>query len=135
MPARSRPARALGLLALAAAALAGCSAQSPGLGIACPAIAYGSTLRVAVEGDAAHVNLCVGDDCTPASKEALAMVDGTSDGDTWTFSGQFPEEFTIRALDADRQVLADIPAEVEWVRTGGSEECGGPLEASITIRL
>ncbi len=36
MPARSRPARALGLLALAAAALAGCSAQSPGLGIACP---------------------------------------------------------------------------------------------------
>ncbi|NJC24328.1 hypothetical protein BJ994_003404 [Arthrobacter pigmenti] len=47
-----------------------------------------------------------------------------------------PEAVTVRALDAAGNVLAEDEFALDWVRTGGSEECGGPMEAGpVTLTL
>ena len=40
-----------------------------------------------------------------------------------------PESVTVRALAADGTVLIEGEFALEWVRVGGSEQCGGPEEA------
>ncbi|WP_299168467.1 hypothetical protein [uncultured Arthrobacter sp.] len=47
-----------------------------------------------------------------------------------------PEQVTLRALDADGDVLAEEDFPLEWVRVGGSEQCGGPGEAGpVTLSV
>lgn len=47
-----------------------------------------------------------------------------------------PQNITIRALAPNQEILAEQDYELEWVRVGGSEECGGPAEAeSVTLHL
>jgi hypothetical protein len=41
-----------------------------------------------------------------------------------------PEEVTIEAFAADGRTLGKTVTKLEWRRVGGSEECGGPAEAS-----
>lgn len=58
------------------------------------------------------------------------------DGDTWTFSVDgLPETFTVRSLAADGTVLSDTEVTPEWVRVGGSAQCGGSGEATVTVTV
>ena len=44
-----------------------------------------------------------------------------------------PVEVDIAVLGPDGAVLAETTAAPEWVRVGGSEECGGPMEGTVTV--
>lgn len=44
------------------------------------------------------------------------------------------EQVTVRALAADGTVVSDTEVTPEWVRVGGSEQCSGPGEATVTVR-
>ncbi|KRF09091.1 hypothetical protein ASH00_05390 [Arthrobacter sp. Soil782] len=58
--------------------------------------------------------------------------------DEWTanLGMSTPGEITVRALDADGDVLAEEVFAPEWVRVGGSEQCGGPAEAGpVTLTV
>lgn len=60
------------------------------------------------------------------------------DGDSWAVNLDMdaPKNVTVRALDADGTVLAEDEYALEWVRVGGSEQCGGPGEAGpVTLTV
>lgn len=60
------------------------------------------------------------------------------DEDSWRvrFEMTSPASVTVRALDTDGAVLAEEDFALEWVRVGGSEQCGGPGEAGpVTLRI
>lgn len=121
-------------------ALSGCSSPE----VLCPAIGYSSTLSVQFSGDTeqlADVVVCGGPDC----EEADALQDPglwtraeqplTGQG-SWTavlFSPGVP--LVVRALDAQGGVLLETHVEPEWVRVGGTEECGGPAEAGVVLEI
>jgi plasmid stability protein len=111
---------------------------------ACPAIGWSNTLTVQLDGDASavdQVQLCTDDGCAPAEEFdpsgplGQVTVEG-SDGDSWTFSLGMtrPEQLTVRALAADGTVLSDTQVSPEWVRVGGSEQCGGPGKATVAVQ-
>ena len=123
--------------------LAGCS--SPG-GV-CSAVGWINKLTITLTGDlsdVADVKLCVEDQCAPTDNsqpsEALAQVThAQQDGSTgtWIFMTGMgsPADFTVRVYAADGTVLSDAQSAPEWVRVGGSEECGGPGEATLTVNI
>lgn len=121
---------------LVAVCATGCSGE-----ISCPAIMYYATLEVRVAGDVASVDgivLCLDDACTTegeASEVGILTAPPERSDDTWTFTGEFPEGMTVRALDAAGAVLADREVDVAWTRTGGTEECGGPTFGSMTLEI
>ena len=143
-PARRRtpaPGRRLALgLALTGVALTGCDATT-----ACPAIGYGNVLTVALAdgwppdaGRTVHLE-CPG----PCDVVAVRTGDGDS-GDgasaplngasvSFPFTGGRPASVVVAVLDTAGTELARVETELEWVRVGGSEECGGPGEATVTV--
>ena len=44
-----------------------------------------------------------------------------------------PETVAVAVLGPDGAVLAELTADLEWARVGGSAECGGPHEATVTV--
>ena len=40
---------------------------------------------------------------------------------------------TPSRIGPDGGVLAGLSADLDWQRVGGSEECGGPHEATVTV--
>jgi hypothetical protein len=61
----------------------------------------------------------------PASGDSLAG---------WTASPFMgTEALGYRLQDAAGAVTAEGTVEIEWVRVGGSEQCGGPLEADVRL--
>ena len=111
---------------------------------ACPAIGWSNTLTVQLDGDTTavdQVQLCTEEGCAPASDAdpsgslGWITVEDT-DGESWTFSLGMSrlEQVTVRTLAADGTVLSDTDVTPEWVRVGGSEQCGGPGEATVTVR-
>jgi hypothetical protein len=61
-----------------------------------------------------------------------------SDDGSWRISTEItsPDEVTLRVLSASGEVLAERDVTLDWVRVGGTEQCGGPAEAGpIIIRL
>ena len=44
-----------------------------------------------------------------------------------------PESVVVTVLGADGSDLAEVSADLEWHRVGGSEECGGPMETTVTV--
>jgi len=110
---------------------------------ACPAIGWLNTLAVRLDGDTTAVDqlqLCTDASCAPAGDVDMTgplglITVADHDGDTWTFSvDSLPETFTVRALAADGTVLSDTEVTPGWVRTGGSEQCGGPHEAAVNVQ-
>lgn len=110
---------------------------------ACPAIGWLNTLTVALDGDTAavdQVQLCTEAGCAPASDVDMTgplglITVADHDGDTWTFSvDSLPDTFTVRTLAADGTALSDTEVTPEWVRVGGSAQCGGPHEATVTVQ-
>ena len=138
--------RRLGLVATTALAASSTAACMP---IACTTIGYSSTLtlRLAEPRDDAILELCVTagctprpiDDPTPAAPDAdegiWSSVDGGGDGVVgWTISIMTGGPAVVyRVLAADGTVIDDGEVEPDWVRVGGSEQCGGPAEAEVVL--
>ncbi|MGA7148461.1 MAG: hypothetical protein WBX17_08260 [Microbacterium sp.] len=117
-------------------AVTGCAPAEP---VACPAVAYMSTLEIVVDVPGAEdVLICNDDLCAPsraASDAGVTVFPADVDGDVWTFTGQFPDGMTVEVYDAAGELLTSTGIDPDWHRTGGSEECGGPAEASVTVRV
>lgn len=129
-------------LALAAAgvallpALAGCSFG------ACTAIGYIYAVDVHATGEFASLEVCVDDACVASAggeaSEAVQPPEGElppfalerRSDELWSVTSlrSTPDRLTVRALDTTEAVVAERGYELEWTRTGGSEQCGGPME-------
>ena len=135
--------RVISLFALVIASMllvAGCSPVET----ACPAIGYSSTLSIQLIGDSSQVSEitvcggsnCVGEEALQESMRSGYAVQAQQDQDTWTATLFFPEEpLTLLATDSTGEVLFETQIHPEWVRTGGSEECGGPMSAKVAMEL
>ncbi len=140
----SRQARAPAVSAvvlLSALGLSSCSGSAQ----ACTAIGWSNALIVQFEGESAEVSdleLCADPNCSSedAGRSAeLTMVElSPREGpdDPWRFilSGGL-DPLYVRVLGAEGAVLTVTPIEPDWIRVGGSERCGGPHEATVTIEL
>ena len=131
-----------GACAMAAAlALGACTG---GAATVCPAIGWSTALVVELADDWPPVeggSLTV--DCSPMC--GWAVVEAGSPPDQAGVSAPLPgrsavlqlsrtpETVAIRVLGADGVELADVDADLEWVRVGGSEQCGGPMEATVEV--
>jgi len=139
--------------AVLAVALSGCTP----FGIACPAIGYVSTVEVVLVGDIVRVDtvrFC--DDegwCSlsaderlpdPAPTQATLLPRATSDpveqavytaqrvdAGHWTITvlTGLPTRGTATAYSAEGTVVGEATATLDWERVGGTEQCGGPMEA------
>lgn len=116
-----------GVSLLLFATLTGCSFG------ACPAIAYLYSVEVRVSGELVTLEACAAGDCVSsadAPAEPLMFAVTPAGVDTWTV-GAFPstpDRLTLRARDAAGVVIAEERYDLDWTRTGGSEQCGGPME-------
>lgn len=126
----SRMKRIVGFSALFVAlvpTLAGCSSG------ACPAVGYLTNVEVRTTGDFASLEACVAGDCVNSTDAPsdLGLFSVTSDGDhSWTI-GSFqgtPDKMTLRTRDAAGAMISEKVYNLDWTRTGGSEQCGGPME-------
>jgi hypothetical protein len=120
-----------GLLAFAA-----CSA---GGSTVCPAIGWSHTLTVGLADgwpDVAGGSLAV--EC--ASRCGL-MPDGpdqlsvplTGGSTVVQLDMTLPDSAVLTVLDADGTERAELDADLDWRRIGGSEDCGGPMAASVVV--
>jgi hypothetical protein len=111
------------------------------------------------------VRLCVDEACTmepPATDEPLVVIESLDPRDFSTFTPSpevIPSEFgsyadqidqntwsipmvtgdgkdvRVQALSADGAVLAEIATDLEFVRVGGTEQCGGPTRAEVELEI
>jgi hypothetical protein len=124
----------LAVLALAATAvLSGC-------GFTCSTVGWSNALVVEI-GDAdgvADVIVCDASGCSDDGMSATSLPPEPigRDGDAWRFSlaGMTASEaLTVRTLAADGAVLVETEVAPEWVRVGGSAQCGGPHEGTVRL--
>lgn len=130
---------------------------------ACPAIGWTNTVEVRVPGsDAAdspvhEVAFCGGRGCTPPSAppttttssppgaltpgpepSALPYTSGRTtehDGPTWHVMTEMarPAHGRVALRDAAGTTTTERAVDLTWVRHGGSEQCGGPSTARVTV--
>ena len=119
------------VLAASAVLLTGCG----GPAVVCPAIAYGSTLVVRLAADwPAGPDRTVQVDCDSPCE----LVPPTSSPVPVTGAGARvgmldpPDSVMVTVLDPSGP-LTSVEDELTWKRIGGSAECGGPMEASVTV--
>lgn len=125
-----RVAPALLNLGIVATLLSGCSFN------ACTTVGYPADLDIVLSEPTPglELELCLGADCEPGDDDTLSTTGDSSAG--WSAS-------VVNAFDTARYWVTDqagatvtegeLP--VEWIRVGGSEQCGGPMEASLVIDL
>jgi len=144
----TRPLAALAVSAALLAALTGCSPS------ACTAIGYLYSVEVQATGEFASLEVCADGDClassdaSPEPTPESALPSGQPGQLPPTFNVELPpfslversdgawtvdslaspaEHLTVRAFDAAGTLLAEEDFDLEWTRTGGSEQCGGPM--------
>jgi len=117
-----------GVALLLFATLTGCSFG------ACTAIGYLYTVEVRSTGEFAVLEACVGGDCVTSADAdvptSLMFTVASEGADVWSV-GPFPstpDRLTLRARDEAGVAIAEERYDLEWTRTGGSEQCGGPME-------
>lgn len=140
-PARVSGARALGW-ALALVTLTGCD---PAPGRACPAIGWSNQLVVRLAdgwppGEGRSVRVECSSPCgwevrrdAPLAErtELTTTLDGTAVAIGLDMTA--PDAVDVAVLGADGAALAGIRTDLAWVRVGGTAECGGPHEATVTV--
>ena len=122
----------------AALALAACDG---GVGLVCPAVGWFDTLTVQLaedwpDGEGRSVRLDCGGPCDPPVLSGdPSRLTAAWEGSTARFSVgmSVPDSVEVTVLGPDGAVLAEVDAAPDWVRVGGSEECGGPHEATVTV--
>jgi len=121
---------------LAVLVTAGCV---PGDGPVCPASLEIVSPNVVVEVDewpaAASVVLECSSGCTlgldgTTTAQLTAPVDDGAAGFDLTAD---PDSLVVTVLAADGAELAAVEVELQWVRVGGTEDCGGPVRATVTV--
>ena len=112
---------------------------------ACPAIAWSNGLTVELAGgwwpgEGRSVRVACPQPCGPEFREDAPPGPGhegvaplVGDRATVSFLMETPDEVHVAVLGPDGAVLAEVEADLEWVRVGGSAECGGPHEATVTV--
>ncbi|RLV55513.1 hypothetical protein D9V41_10495 [Aeromicrobium phragmitis] len=130
------------LLIVAGAASLGVLAACSPSGTACTTIGWFNEVSVQFDGESspvASVELCVDGDCAPPgqghpSPDATLAPPETQE---WVFTTNMstPDVLTVRAYRPDGTILAEEHVQPEWVRVGGTEECGGPHLATVTVEL
>lgn len=131
------------MIAVAVLGLSGCST----IPVACPAIAYLSSVAVTAKGAVpadALLRACVSDECLtegePASQtDASAVRISRNVMGEWTvqFGSSQPDALDLTLLSHDGAIIAAEQYELEWERVGGSEQCGGPVRTdplTLTVR-
>jgi hypothetical protein len=131
-------------LVLLALAPAGCGSDGV---TACPAIVWGSSVRVEPAGDWSALPVGTVELACSTPCERTAVLDEVTgepappgpaaDPLSWPVS---PGEerpgsavATVRATDGTE--LARVESPLHFERVGGTEECGGPTEATVTVRV
>jgi hypothetical protein len=135
---------ALGACAVAAAAAAALafSACAAGANTVCPAIGWSNTLTVGladgwppVDGGALVVEcssrcgLMLG----PTDEPDEVQVPLTGRSTVVQLEMTTPDSAALTVLGPDGTELAQLDADLDWRRVGGSEECGGPSAASVVV--
>ena len=116
----------------------GLAACTP-FGVACPAVAYIYSVDVTTDG-ATSIEACVADECVTSLAPSLDGIFTVSQSAPGEYSVDFftgtPDAVTVAAFDAAGVELARDDFALEWTRTGGSEQCGGPASTpGITLKL
>jgi hypothetical protein len=121
------------LLAGALLAVTGCTAAH---GQACPTVGWGSALVVRLgEGWPADVGRTVSVECPggcgigPDDEEPLtAALGGAEVALSWVGGG---EDVVVTVTGPGEH--AEVATDLVWRQVGGSAECGGPMEATVTV--
>ena len=120
-------------------------AECDGVAEACPAIGWGSVLVVELApdwppGEGRSVLVGCPEPCglpspdgTPSGPVRTGAAPLTGSSAAVSFVMETPDAVVVTVLGPDGAVLAEVDADLDWVRVGGSEECGGPHEAGVTI--
>jgi hypothetical protein len=124
--------------------LVGCDAGGPPA--ACPAIGWSNTVTVELAGDwpavdGGSVRLACSSPCgcyvrldeDPAPVVQVPLPLGRSPSVEFGLLMTTPASAVVTVLGADGAVLAEVDTDLDWVRVGGSEECGGPHEATVEV--
>jgi hypothetical protein len=111
-------------------------------GVVCPAIGWSNALTVELaEGWADVPGGSITLDCSspcgaidldahePASELSVPLTGGAAVVQLLAT----PDSVTATVLGSDGVVLGGTTAHLDWRRVGGSEECGGPMEAVVSI--
>lgn len=113
----------------------GCADQT-----VCPAIGWLATLSVtAPEATATdRLELCADGECITEGDASLGFATiQREEGEAWqvAFNGPTPDELTIRILDADDDVTAEVAADPDWAVESypHGKSCGGPVSAEISV--
>lgn len=122
----------------AALALAACGA---GAETVCPAIGWSNALTVGLADDwppvdGASLRVECSSRCGPYGRDGPADVLTTPLGGPSTvvqLDMTAPDSVVLTVLAADGTELAQHEAGPDWRRVGGSEECGGPMAAVVTV--
>jgi len=116
----------------AALALAGCAGEG---GVACPAIGWSNGLTVelaedwpAVDGGSVRIECS--SPCGAAYPAGTPLTGTTA---AVQVDMTTPDSVVVTVLAADETEVAEVDAALDWVRVGGSERCGGPSEATVTV--
>jgi hypothetical protein len=127
---------------LLAGSLLACSTDG---GPVCPAVLWGSAVVVELADGWGRGQLgSLRVDCTPACEPLLVLEEGTGRtlspaSETAPLTrgvdpgGPRPESAVVTVLSADGRELARLETDLEFVRDGGSEECGGPMVATVAV--
>lgn len=132
----------------------GLTACSPPFGTTCPAIGYFSVAHVTLSEPRPGVTLelCDGEECEPGPPLApaglqeirtsappvnddtgiLKLSGNSQEGWSAEFIGGQPV-IGYRLSAAFGEVITEGSVEVDWVRIGGTPQCGGPREARVTL--
>lgn len=132
------PALVAGLLALVA-----CQADEPP--VACPAVAWSTTVIVELAADwpaldggsvqlecspACSLEVRLDEDPAPLRELSLPLVGSSVE---FGLLMNAPESAVVTVLGADGTRLAEVEEELDWVRVGGSAECGGPMQTTVEV--
>ena len=64
-------------------------------------------------------------------REGVAPLTGTSTA--LSFVMETPDSVVVPVLGPDGVVLAEVAADLDEERVGGTAECGGPMAATVTL--
>lgn len=132
-------------LALPAAVSLSLSLSGCGGGdVACNAVGYSNLLSVEVKSDlpigSVVIDLPDEDaDLTQSERQTYygsGPMEHAADG-TWQSSLNVvvPATVTLQVLDPVGATIAETEVHPEWIRVGGTEQCGGPHEATVEIHV
>jgi hypothetical protein len=138
------------MMMLMSLGLAGCV----GFGTVCTTVGYLSVARISLSDPRTDISLelCDGQDCEPGAPLQPGGVEPaetspppvTVDTGVLSLSGDslngWRAEFVggqsvvgYRLWDASGEIVSEGSVDVDWVRVGGTTQCGGPREAVIEL--